>query len=102
MQPRRACWRAEKRKAEPEHHVIEAPLQLLQQDLTGHTLCPRGFLKVVAELGFLREVHALRLLLFAQLQAVANNLGFPVFPVLSGSEVPLFDRALVAETFGAL
>ena len=48
------------------------------------------------------SAHALGFLFFTQLQTVANDFGFAVFPVLSGSEVTLFDRALVAETLGAL
>ena len=60
-----------------------------------------GLLEVVAELAFLREVHALRLLLFAKLQAVADDLGLTVFAVLAGSEVALLDRTLVGETLCA-
>ena len=58
-------------------------------------------LEVVAELAFQREVNALGFLLLAQLQAVANNLGLAVFPVLSGSEVALLDGTLIAETLCA-
>jgi hypothetical protein len=41
-------------------------------------------------------------LFFTQLQTVANDFGFAVFPVLSGSKVTFFDGALVAETLRAL
>jgi hypothetical protein len=35
------------------------------------------------------------------LQTVSDYLSFLVFPVLSGSEVALFDRAFVAKALGA-
>jgi hypothetical protein len=36
------------------------------------------------------------------LQAVADDFGFAIFPVLAGSEVTLLDRALIAKTFWPL
>src|SRR5580704_3881236 len=89
------------RKAQPEHHVVETPLQLLQQQLAGYAPRACGFFEVVAELAFQREVDALGFLLLAQLQPVANNLGLAVLPMLSGSEVALLDGALIAKTLCA-
>jgi hypothetical protein len=89
------------RKAETENYIIQAALKLLQEKLAGNPPGTRGFLEIVAELTFQREVDALCFLLLAQLQAIANNLGFAVFPMLSGSEVALLDGALIAKTFCA-
>jgi hypothetical protein len=47
------------------------------------------------------KVNALGFLLFAQLQTVADHLGLLVFPVLSGSEVALFNGTFVAEALRA-
>src|SRR5206468_3595066 len=89
------------RKSQAVDDVVQTPLELLQQLLAGHALGLRSLLEVVAELAFLREVNALGLLFFTQLQTVANDLGFAVFPMLSGSEVTLLDRTLVAEALCA-
>src|SRR5579862_3128356 len=88
-------------ESEAEHDVIETPLELLQQPLAGHALSARSLFEVVAELAFLGEVDALGLLLLAQLQAVAYDLGLAIFPVLSGGEIALLDGALIAEALGA-
>src|SRR6476646_10534139 len=63
------------------------------------TIC-RDCLKVVAELVFQGEIHALGLLLFPELQAVAHDFGFAVLAMLAGSEVALFHGALVSKTLG--
>ncbi len=89
------------REPKAENHVVETTLELLQEQFAGDATRARGLLEVVTELAFEREVDALGFLLLAQLQAVANNLGLAVFPMLSGSEVALLDGALIAETFGA-
>jgi hypothetical protein len=72
----------------------------LQEQFAGDTRLARGFLKVVAELVFQGEIHALGLLLFAELQAVAYDFGFAVLAMLAGSKVALFHGALVSETLG--
>ncbi len=54
-----------------------------------------GLLVVGAELAFEREVDALCLLLFAQLQAVAYNLRLAVLAVLAGGKVALLNGALL-------
>ena len=95
------CLTPRLRKTQTKNHVVQTPLELLQQQLAGHTTRARGLLEVVAELAFLGKVNALRFLLFAQLQTLAHDLGLAVFPMLSGSEVALLDGALVAETFRA-
>src|SRR6202034_3883079 len=89
------------RETQAKHHIIQTPLQLLQQQFAGYALCARGLLEVVSKLAFQREVDTLGFLLLAQLQAVANNLGFAVFPMLSGSEVALLDGTLIAKTLCA-
>src|SRR5579864_7119361 len=90
------------RKPQPVNHVVQSTLQLLQEHPAGHAPGASGLLKIIAELPFLREIHALCFLLFTQLEAVANDFGLTVFPMLSGSEISLFNRALVTEAFGAL
>ena len=72
-----------------------------KQDFAGDAGSATHFV-VIAELVLADEVHALCLLLLAQLQAVAHDLRLPVFAVLSGSVVTLFDGALVGETLCAL
>jgi hypothetical protein len=74
----------------------------LQQDLAGDALRLGGLLEVVAELAFLREVHALGLLLFTKLETVTYDLRLAIFAVLTRREVALFDRALVGEALCAL
>ena len=66
------------RKTETKYDVVEATFQLLQEYFAGYAFGARGFFKVVAELVFQREVHALGLLLFPELQTVANHFGFAV------------------------
>src|SRR5580700_35175 len=89
------------RETQAVDNVVQAPLQLLQEQFARNASRTRRLLEVVAELALESEIDALRLLLLAQLQAVANDLGLAVFPVLSGSEVALLDGALIAETFRA-
>ena len=56
----------------------------------------RGLFEGAAELAFQHAVDAAHLLLFAQLQAVADDLRLAVLAVLSGNEVALLDGALLA------
>ncbi len=80
-------------EAETESHVVKTALKLLDQQLAGDALRAAGLLVIRAELALKREVDALGLLLFAQLQAVAYDLGLAVAAVLAGREVALLDRA---------
>src|ERR1700733_10744729 len=43
------------RKAQAIHHIVQTPLQLLQEQFAGHTPGARSLLEVVAELAFQRE-----------------------------------------------
>src|SRR5579864_5791979 len=79
--------------------VVEPALKLLQEHFAGDGLRARCLFEVVAELTFLGEEDSFGLLLFAQLQAIPDDLRFAIFPVLAGSEITLLDRALIAETF---
>src|SRR3954452_19809796 len=88
------------RKSQAVNHVVQPALQLLQEQFAGYTWLARGFLKVVAELVFQGEIHALGFLLFPELQAVAYDLGFAVLAMLAGSEVALFHGALICEALG--
>jgi hypothetical protein len=89
-------------EAQPEDHVVQPPLELLQQFRTRDTLEQDRLLEVIPELAFLGEVDAFGFLFFAQLQTVAYNLGLLIFPVLAGSEVAFLNRTFIAEALGAL
>src|SRR5208337_1619871 len=88
-------------KAQAVDHVVQTPLELLEQLRACHTLEPDRLLEVIPELAFLGEVDAFGFLFFAQLQTVAYNLGLLVFPVLAGSEVAFLNRTFVAEALSA-
>src|SRR5438105_895614 len=90
---------ARNREAKAEHHVVEPRFELLQQALARHAAGARRFFKVGAELPFLREVDALGLLLFAELQAVTDDFRLAVFAVLPGREVAFLYRTFVAKAF---
>src|SRR5439155_9129967 len=83
------------------HHIVQTPLELLQQHSAGHAFGARRLLEIIAELPFLREVNAFGFLLLPQLQTVAYDFSLAVFPVLSGSKVALLDGTFVAEAFRA-
>ena len=53
-----------------------------------------AFSNSVAELAFEHAVDAADLLLFAKLQAVADDLRLAILAVLAGNEIALFDGAL--------
>ena len=57
-------------------------------------LVREGLLEQVAELAFQQAVVAAGLLLFAQLEAIADDFRLAILAVLAGSEVALFDGAL--------
>jgi hypothetical protein len=61
----------------------------------GDALHGAGLLIQVAELAFEQLIIVARLLLFAQLQAVADQLRLAILAVLARSEVALLDRALL-------
>ena len=61
-------------ETEAEHDLVEAPLELLQQQLARDALLLRGALEGQRELALEHAVEALDLLLLAQLQAVALQL----------------------------
>jgi hypothetical protein len=73
----------------------------LQKHFAGNAASPGRFLEIIAELAFLGKVDALGFLLFAQLQAVADNLGLAVLAMLARSKIPLLDGTLIAEALGA-
>src|SRR5688572_19125439 len=90
-----ARLRSRRREPEPVDDVVEPALEQLQQRLAGDAALTFGRLEVAAELILEHTVDALHLLLFAQLDAVAHELGLSRLPVLSGWEVALLDRALL-------
>ena len=86
------------RQAEPVDDVVETALEQLQQRLTGDAALTVRHLEVAAELVLEHAVDALDLLLLAQLQAVAHELGLPQLAMLSRRQVALLDRALLRVT----
>src|SRR5579864_2556133 len=96
------CLASRLRETQTVHNVVKTAFELLQQTLAGHALGARGLLKVVAELAFLREIDALGFLLLAELQAITDNFGLAVLPMLSGGEIALLDRTFIAEALCAL
>jgi hypothetical protein len=84
-----------------KNHVVQPALKLLQKLFAGHATGTGGLFEVVAELTLLREVDSFCFLLLAQLETVANDFGFSVFSMLSGSEVALFDGTLIRKAFRA-
>src|ERR1700761_5267118 len=89
-------------KAKTIGHVVEATLELLQQDLARDARRAVRLLVVLAELALQREVDALRLLLFTQLQTVADDLHLAIAAMLAGGEVALVHRTLLGVALGAL
>src|SRR5260370_17093116 len=61
--------------AETEHHVVEAPLEILEQVLAGDALVGLRPREVPPELRLEHPVDAFGLLLLAQLDAVLGRLG---------------------------
>ena len=96
------CLTTRSCKSQTECNAVQTPLQLLDQQFASHTRRRIGLFVVRAKLAFQRKVHTLGLLLFAQLQAIADNFGLAVATVLARSEVPLLNGALVRKTPGAL
>src|SRR5262245_49254983 len=83
------------REAQAVDHVVHAPLEQLQQRLAGDAARALRHLEVAAELVLEDAVNALDLLLLAQLQAVADQLGLAQLAVLPRRQVALLDGALL-------
>src|ERR1019366_8879192 len=96
---RRCAWPASCRTHRQNHAVddaIEAALERGHQVLAGDALGQSGLFESTAELRFQHAVHAPHLLLFAELQTVADDLLCPFLAVLPGDEIALLDGALFA------
>src|SRR5215813_12362334 len=87
--------------AQAEYHVVQPPLEQLQQVLAGAAALALGHGEVTAELALQHTVDPLGLLLLAELDAVVRELR-PGQPVLARGIVPPLDGALVAEAPRAL
>src|SRR5512143_918334 len=87
---------------EPVDHVVEAPLEHLEQDLARDALRFGGLLEVVAELPLEDAVHPARLLLLAQLHAVVGLLDAAALAVLARGVRAALDGALVGVAARAL
>src|SRR6185369_3216430 len=84
------------RRREPHavDHVVQAALEQLQQGVAGDAARALGHLEVASELVLEQAVHALDLLLLAQLQGIFRELR-PALPVLAGRVIAALDGALV-------
>ena len=80
-------------EADAVNGVVEPPLQHAEHVLAGNALHAAGLLEQIAELVFEQLIIAARLLLFAKLQSVADNLRLAILAVLAGSEIAFFNRA---------
>src|SRR5260370_14350249 len=80
------------------HDAVQAPFERPQKILASDALLSGGLLEQVAELVLQQAVVAARFLLFAQLQAIANQFRLAILAVLAGSEVALLDGALFSVT----
>src|SRR5205807_916687 len=76
-------------------HVGQPSFEQLQQGHAGDAARSLGRLEIPAELILEHAVDALDFLLFAQLDAVAGELGLPRLAMLAGREVALLDRTLL-------
>src|SRR5580700_5281461 len=90
-------------EAEAVGYVVEAGFKLLEQEFAGDAGLVGGLLVVGAELSLEGEVDAFGLLLFAELQTVADDLlDLAGLAVLAWGKVALLDGAFLGEALGAL
>src|SRR5262249_6204424 len=89
-------------EAQPEHDVVVAALEHLQEHLTRHALGAGCLLEVVAELALEHSVHATRLLLLAQLRAVVGLFDPTALTVLARRVTAALHGALVAAAASTL
>src|ERR1700723_1403488 len=80
------------------YHVVQAPFEHDHQVRPCRALGALRLFKIVAELPLEQPVSALDLLLFAQLDAIADHLRPTSLAVLSGNKVALLDRAFFRKT----
>src|SRR6266851_2792839 len=88
-------------ETQPQNDTVQPALELLQQQFASHAFSARRFFEIIAELGFLREVDALGLLLLAQLQTITDDLGFAILAMLARSKIALLNGTLVSEALRA-
>ena len=88
---------ARRGESEGVDDVIEPQLELAKQIVAGDAGLARGLLEVEAELLLQQAVDALDLLLFAKLDAVAEDLGTAA-AMLARRVIAALDRALILET----
>ena len=81
-----AGLRAGGAEAHAVNDVVQAALQHVEHVLAGDALHAAGLLEQIAELVFEQLIIAAGLLLFAKLQAVADDLRLAILAVLAGNE----------------
>src|SRR5262245_52608047 len=89
-----ARFGARRGEAHAVDHVVEPLFKQLQQGFASDAAGPLGQMEVAAKLAFHQPVHALDLLLLAQLGSVLGKLAASL-PMLAGGIVASFNRALI-------
>ncbi len=92
-------------KPQAEDHVVQARLAELEEDITRLALLGFRTLEEDAELTLEHAVDVLRLLLFAELDAILGEFAPAVLPMLTGSEIATLEHLVgpvdrLAETTG--
>src|ERR1700733_1592938 len=85
-------------KARAIAHVVQAPFEHDHQVRSGRALGALRLFEIVAELPLEQSVGALDLLLFTQLDAIADHLRPTSLAMLAGNKVALLDRAFFRKT----
>src|SRR5260370_674879 len=97
--PRLAPRRGESQAVD---HVVQTPLQLLQEQLAGHTGLTRGFFGIITELVVWHELDAVGLLLVAVLKDMTRDVRCGVFSMLAGRVVKRSLQSLKGQPAGHL
>src|ERR1700682_2331995 len=100
MRDELARLRAARREVHSVDHVVEPPLEQLQERAAGLTRDARRFAEIILELRLVNAIVAAHLLLVTQLAAVFRNLLTTrlALCLLPRRRAATFDRALFGET----
>src|SRR5207247_8824538 len=81
-------------ETETDESIVQTPFELCQEVFAGDTLLPDGFFEIRPELIFEDAVDTLHLLLFPELQPVADEFRPSIVAVLSRLQISLLDSAV--------
>jgi hypothetical protein len=82
-------------KANAKHGIVETPFEKDEEILASNSTLLLRFLEEKAELAFKHAVHALDLLLFAQLHGIVGLFLEFCLTMLSGTEGPSFEGTFI-------